>query len=131
LDGKQERVGSGELWLIKCVCTYVIRPGWLKNLTNNLDRLKTVTSKSLNSDRLAQLARIIMPNKDILDYSRWWPRFERGRCRIESRGNYTCHNQRHTNRTPVHPGGTEFCKVTLNMCGVSAQRLDSCRLFSA
>ena len=27
LDGKQERVGSGELWLIKCVCTYVIRPG--------------------------------------------------------------------------------------------------------
>jgi len=23
LDGKQERIGSGGVWLLKCVCTYV------------------------------------------------------------------------------------------------------------
>jgi len=27
LDGKQERVESARLWLLKCVCSYVIRPG--------------------------------------------------------------------------------------------------------
>jgi hypothetical protein len=70
-----------------------------------------------------------MRNKEVVWYRRWWPRFEWGRCRIDTRCNYgITSGEGEGNPGRLVAQATKSCTVALNICGSLIQLLVLSRL---